>query len=577
MGIFRHLKDVARLEEILQVFVREGLGHYLIQTKLKAKMHHTPIPPPKNLQLAALHFRHALEQLGPAFIKLGQLLSLRPDLVPEEFCKELEKLQDTVPPIPFPEIKKKIEAELGKPLSSLFRSVEKKPLASASVAQVHAAVLKSGKNLTSGKYLKSGKKVVIKVQRPDAAKQLRADIDIMFHLARLLERRSSSWRTYRPSKVVEEFSRWTEKELNFEHEAHSLLRLRSALKDNPGIHIPDVHLQLTSSGILTLERLDGIKITKAMGTKRAIGTKGTKTAGIKGKKRFGFSRRDLASTFFTSILEQALLHGIFHADPHPANIFVEKNGKIAFLDFGIVGELSPADRQKFISFILAVESKNPQKCLDVILSLAEDTDSADVSGFREEAFEILESVAITSVQKRSAGMALYQIISKGAQYGITFNPNHVLFAKSIYQAEGLAMQLDPQFRVMDSLISFAKDYLEKRYSPKEVSRRFFNTFWENREVIANFPQKLLSVLDKIEQLPAFEKKEVRGIETESAAVVRRHERFIVMIALFMGAALLLYLEGKTSLWGIPLSIIVLGIAVLLFASSIFIHPKVQPT
>ncbi len=541
MGIFRHFKDVTRLEHIAQVFLEEGLGHYVVQSKLKAKFQGKVISPPKRRETAALHLRHAFERLGPTFVKLGQLLSLRPDLVPPEFCKELEKLQDTVPPIPFPEIKKCVEAELGKPLSALYRSVEKKPLASASVAQVHAAVLKSGK------------KVVIKVQRPDAAKHMHADIDIMFHLARLLEKRTS-FKKYRPVRIVEEFSRWTERELNFEHEAHSLLRLQNAMRNNPGVIIPAVHMSLTSGKVLTMEQLDGVKITQAV------------------RK---YNRHDLAYRLFTNILEQALLHGIFHADPHPANIFVEKGGKIAFLDFGIVGELSPEDRQKIISFIIAVEEKDPQKCLDIILSLAEETDDADLANFREEAFEIIESVAVTSVKTRSAGAALYRIVSIGANYGVFFNPNHVLMAKSLYQAEGLVLQLDPQFRLMDSLIAFAKDYLRKRYSPQEVSKRLINAFWENRELLANAPQKLLRVLEKVEQLPAFEKKEVRSMETESAVLVKRHERFILLVALFMGGALLLYLEGKTALWGIPLSIFVLGAAALLFVSHFFLQPKEQ--
>lgn len=225
MGIFRHLKDVGRLEHIAQVFVEEGLGHYAIQTKLNAKLHGKAISLPKSREAAAVHLRHALERLGPTFIKLGQLLSLRPDLVPAEFCKELEKLQDTVPPVPFQKVKETIEQELGKPLSALFRSVEQKPLASASVAQVHAAILKSGK------------KAVVKVQRPDAARQMHADIDIMFHLAKLLEKRTSL-KGYRPVRIVGEFSRWTEKELNFEHEAHSLLHLQNAMKTIPELLFP---------------------------------------------------------------------------------------------------------------------------------------------------------------------------------------------------------------------------------------------------------------------------------------------------------------------------------------------------
>ena len=243
-----------------------------------------------------------------------------------------------------------MEEDLQKPLNKIFSSFDKKPLASASIAQVHRAVLKSGK------------KVVVKVQRPDIREIIDTDLDILFHLARSLEKHFPAIKNYHPVDVVKEFAIWTRRELNFEIEARNAATLREKLKNNKNVIIPKVYPGFSSKRILIMDFVDGFKIND-----------------LAALEKYHISRKNLVMTYFTSILEQALLHGLFHADPPSTNIFVQKSGKLAYIDYGIVGELTPQDRKKIIRFINSINEKNPQKSMDIVVSLAKDISKVPTS------------------------------------------------------------------------------------------------------------------------------------------------------------------------------------------------------
>ncbi len=555
--MFQHLRndvnDIGRLEKILLVFFEEGLGHYILKTKLRKhlpfrkRLSVSPPPPLTDQEALALHLRHAFERLGPTFVKLGQLLSLRPDLVPAEMGRELEKLQDQVPPFHYEQAKKIIEEELHKPIRKVFRQFERKPIASASIAQVHKAVLKSGKI------------VAVKVQRPDIKKTIDTDLDILFHLAETVERHFPQIRPYRPVAIVREFAVWTRKELNFEVEARSAQRLKAEMKNNKNVKVPLIYPAFSSRQVLTMEFVEGIKIDD-----------------VARLREFRLNREKIALIYFTAILEQALLYGFFHADPHPANIFVQQNGKLVFLDYGLMGELTQADRQKIIRFIRSLDEKDAEKSLEIIISLARDTSKAMVDDFKQEALPILEETYLSSIGERSIGSALYQIMALGARYGIVFDTNHVLMAKAVYQAEGLGLKLHPHFKVRDGLQLFSQKYLKQRYAPHTLATKALKTVWSQRELLADLPEHLHRLVKRLEQPEPphqLEIEQLQELEREWEWLSRK-KMFGYLAGLFMiVSAVFFYVEGRTKLWGVPISLVLFFVALLLVLFSLSQQPR----
>ena len=545
------VKDIKRLQEIVTVLFEEGLGYYIAKTNLRI---HLPwhkrlrsVLPISNRQRQAIMLRRSFERLGPTFVKFGQLLSLRPDLVPREYSEEFEKLQDRVPPFSYLKVKSIIEDDLQKPLNKLFSSFDKKPLASASMAQVHRAVLKSGR------------KIVVKVQRPNLKEIIDTDLDILFHLAHTLEKHFSSIKNYHPVDVVKEFALWTRRELNFEIEGRNAALLREKLKGNKEIIIPKMYPAFSSKRVLTMDYVEGIKLSD-----------------ISALDKYKLDRKKIVMNYVNSILEQALLHGLFHADPHPANIFVLKSGKLAFIDYGIVGELNPGDRKKVIRFITSVHEKDSNKSMDIIISLAKDISKANLPAFKTETRIILEEVYKSSIEEKSIGKALYEIIGKGAQYGVIFDSNHVLMAKSLFQAEGLAMRLYPQFKISDGLDEFSKKYLQETYSPKNVVTTAVKTLWSQKELLEDLPEHISKIIKKLEEPESpttIDVSQIKELEREIEHVNKRRVLGIIIASLILSSAILLYLEGRTTILGLPVSVIMLVFTLLLIIKFIFTHKE----
>lgn len=545
------VKDIKRLREIVTVLFEEGLGYYVAKTNLRLHLpwhkRIRPVLPVSNRQRQAIMLRRAFERLGPTFVKLGQLLSLRPDLVPKEYSEEFEKLQDRVPPFSYPKVKSIIEGDLQKPLNKLFSSFDKKPLASASIAQVHRAVLKSGR------------KIVMKVQRPNIKEIIDTDLDILFHLAHTLEKHFSTIKNYHPVDIVKEFAFWTRKELNFEIEGHNATLLREKLKGNKEVIIPKVYPAFSSKRVLAMDYVEGIKLSD--------------TSAL---DKYNIDRKKIVMNYVNSILEQALLHGLFHADPHPANIFAQKNGKLAYIDYGIVGELNPSDRKKIIRFITSVHEKDSNKSLDIVISLAKDISKANLPAFKAETRTILEEVYKSSIEEKSIGKALYEIIGKGAQYGVIFDSNHVLMAKSLFQAEGLAMRLYPQFKISEGLDEFTKKYLQETYSPKNVVTTAARTLWSQKALLEDLPEHIYKIMKKLEEPEpptTIDVSQIKELEQEMEHVNKRRVLGIIIASLILSSAILFYLEGRTTLLGIPLSVIMLAFTVLLIIKFIFTHKE----
>jgi ubiquinone biosynthesis protein len=311
-AIIKEVRDINRLRELITVLFEEGFDFLIAKLRLK---HNVPvtkqvkarIEKKKNFPIEK-RLRLTLERLGPTFIKFGQVLSVRPDLIPKSYIKELENLQDKVPPFPCAIAKQQIKKELGKDINDIFSTFEKKPIASASISQVHKATLKNNK------------KVAVKIQRPDVRKIMETDIEIMFYVAKLLEKHIPKIKKYHPIQVIEEFSKWTKKELDFKREAINAKRFARNFSTSKTVKIPEIYDEFTTDKLMVMEFIDGIELHNIKQ--------------IKSKK---INLKPLIENGFDAILTQVFIHGFFHADPHPGNLIITNDKKIAFVDFGIVG------------------------------------------------------------------------------------------------------------------------------------------------------------------------------------------------------------------------------------------------
>lgn len=547
LSLVRDIRDLQRLRRILTVFFEQGLGYYITKSKLRSHLpFHKQIQPTfpiTDKKRQAIKLREAFEKLGPTFVKLGQLLSLRPDLVPEEFVQEFSKLQDNVPPFPYKEVRRIIQEDFEKPINKLFKTFSTKPFASASIAQVHKATLKNGKI------------VAVKVQRPEVKKVIDADLDILFLIAKSLEKHFPSMRAYQPVEVVKEFALWTRRELNFKIEAHNAMQLQDELKNNKSVKVPKVYLDYSSRNVLTMEFIDGVKIDN-----------------LTALSKMKVNMKKLAMTYFCSILEQSLLYGLFHADPHPANIFVQRNGKMVYLDFGIMGELIPSDRKKVIKFIASIPEENPEKSLDILISLAREIKTDDLTEFKHETLSILRDVYTHSVQERSMGKAFYDIIGLGAKHGVIFDPSHVLMAKAVYQAEGLGLKLDPKFKVSKGFETFSKRYMNSQYSPLVVAKKVKGAILTHKDLLFELPDHVVTIMKRLETPVEQHCDDDRINELEEQMEEWNHNRNVWSLLVILSLAVLFffYLEGRTSLLGLNFStILLIVIAVVLIYLALF--------
>jgi ubiquinone biosynthesis protein len=255
-------------------------------------------------------------------------------------------------------------------------------------------------------------------------------------------------------------------------------------------------------------------------------------------------------------LEQALLYGFFHGDPHPANIFVQKNGKVVFLDFGIVGQLSTVDRKKIIDFIKSLPEKNPEKSIDIFLSLAKNIPTESLAEFKEKTTEILEGVYTHEISKKGIGQALYEIVALGGKYDISFDSNHVLVAKALYQAEGIVFKLDPSFKIAKALDVFRELYLKETFSPLNIFNKMKKSFWDHKDVLLEFPehlQKIIRNLEKPQKEARISSEQWKKLEDKIEVMNHKRSMGLMVIVLFVAAVFFFYAEGKESFFGIPFS------------------------
>ncbi|MCC6217078.1 MAG: AarF/ABC1/UbiB kinase family protein [Polyangiaceae bacterium] len=488
VSIVTAARDLGRLRDISRVLVRHGFGE--VVQRLGARRREPAADASEEADLAAptpeesaqgeaearqspraVRVRRVLEDLGPSFVKLGQMASTRPDLVPEDVIAELRKLQDSVPPVPFDQVRAQLERSLGAAVSDVYEAFDERPLAAASIAQVHRARLRTAE---------APAEVVVKVQRPGIATTIASDLDLLHTLAALLERAVPESRIYSPVGLVQQFDRAITAELDFATEAENGVRFGQAFAGFAGVHFPHVYREASSKQILTLEFLPGCKIDQAV------------AAGHDGKR--------LARVALDVIVKMIFEDGFFHADPHPGNVLVlgtRDAPVIGMIDLGMVGRLSPRMRDLTVDMMVGAVRKDYEGIADAMYQLGTPTRKIDMEAYRAEVALLAEKYLGKKLKDIELSAMIRDLVQGATKYGLEIPPDFLLVGKALMTVEGVGKVLDPELDVYEEAKPHFLEILRRRYSPERIGNELLRRLEKLTGVSYDIPQQLQEVLDDL--------------------------------------------------------------------------------
>ena len=446
-GLFSTARELPRLREISSVFVRHGLGDLVRRAGIATLLEHAGhvLQWGEASEIAHLEpqqrARLAFEQLGPTFVKLGQMLSTREDLLPPTWTTELARLHSHVAPVPFDDLLPQVEQALGRSPFEVFGDLEREPYAAGSIAQVHRAKLASGTP------------VILKIRRPGIEAKIDADLRILEHLAHLVEHEIPEVRRYRPVQVVGQLRGSLERELDLAVEARNTERFARNFADDLDILVPRVYWEWTSSAMNVQEHIEGIRGNDLVAIDNA-----------------GLDRKALAARGADAVLKMILVDGFFHADPHPGNVMYLPGNRIALIDFGMVGRLSPVRRRQIVDLLAGLARHDEETMLEVLLDWRGD-DFVDEARLATDLGEFAFDYADMQLKDLKIGVLLRRASSILRQHSIVLPVDLTLMFKALISLEGLGRQYDPEFRLIERVKPFLDSAVRERYQPAEVARR----------------------------------------------------------------------------------------------------------
>ena len=473
-----------------------------------------------------------LEAMGPTYVKLGQVLSGRPDLLPEAYTKALTRLQDDVKPFPFEQVRTIVESELGAKISKAFSRFDPEPIAAASLGQVHAAALRDGRE------------VVVKVQRPDVAKQVAEEFEVLTQIADFLEAHTEVGRRHRITGMLDEIKASILNELDYTREAKNLCAMAGNLAEFELIQVPEPVMDFTTPRVLTMEYVSGRKITS-----------------MSPITRMEIDGSVLAEELFRAYLKQVLVDGLFHADPHPGNVFLTDDGRIALLDLGMVGHTTPAMQMNLLKTLIALSEGKSEQAADVIIAMSEQGEAFDAAAFKKRIGQLVAAQQGQSLQDMSIGLTLLDVTRAGADNDLFVPSELTLLAKTLLQLDEVGTTLDPQFDPNAAVRRNVAELMSRRVKKDATQGNFFGSILEIKEFLAGLPARVNRVMDAVGNRELEVK--VKAVDADFfmeglQKVANRVTSGLVLAALIIGAALLMRVDTPFRIFGYP------GLAMLLF-------------
>ncbi len=459
-------KDVARLREITAVFVRHGFGWVLAQLKIRREIgldEHAGARPDLASAETGRRLAAAFSELGPTFVKLGQILSTRPDLLPAPIIAELTALQDNVAPIPFSAVEAQIERNLTEAARARIDTIEPEPLAAASIAQVHRAELEDGR------------KVVLKVQRPGIRRKIESDISIMLALAQQLEDAFEEAQAMDIVGVVQGFAKSILQEIDFRIEARNLDRFRRNFAEVPSVVVPAVEKDLSTAEVLCMEFIEGRKFSEVIEAGEDIGP--------------------WVDTYFDAAYKMLFIDGFFHGDLHPGNVFVLDEGRLAIIDCGMVGRLSPTMQDKIIEILHAVLNEDLEAVARTFYALAIPQGPVDYEAFERDVMEIAEQYLVgVPLSEIQIGALFGELVAGATRHRVRMPTDFTMMFKAILTTEGLAKTLAPDVDPLDLARPFIEEMVKRRYSPERLRQVALTDLGMYQRMLRSLPQALPEVL-----------------------------------------------------------------------------------
>jgi ubiquinone biosynthesis protein len=532
MNINRNLRSLNRYREVLSVLVSHGFEQLIEQLNLDyylelGRRFVSRTPDKKQLERlpAAVRLRMALETLGPTFIKLGQTLSTRADILPPEYLIELNKLQDAVPPFSADKVEQQIKHELGASSASLFNNFNPQPFAAASIAQVHKAQLKDGTN------------VAVKILRPGIEKIIDTDLDILSFLATLLEKHGKLQNLCSPVEIVQEFNRTIYRELDLTKEGHNFNRFRTNFAASKTVYIPQIYWEFTTEAILTMEFVDGIKISDNGRLENA-----------------GYSLPTIAQNGAQAFLDQFIIHGIFHGDPHPGNVLVLPHETICFLDLGMVGYISEDLKQQLASLIMGIYKQDIELITSVLLTARVKNKEINIRELKRDVAEFIDDYYQLPLARINTRKLFNEFISIMKNHHIKFPSDLLLLAKALVTIEGIGRQLDPSFNIVEKIKPAARALIKQRLSAATLHKETAQMIRAYTDIAKSLPREIKDLLYRMNNNNFKIDLEHRGLDKMISDLDKSSNRlsFSFLIgSLIIGSSLIMQTDSGPHLFGIP--------------------------
>ena len=485
----------------------------------------------EDLEADAAQLASELEEMGPTFVKLGQLLSTRADVLPEPYLRALGRLQDRVEPFPFAEVERIVERELTFRLSKGFRSFDHRPLAAASLGQVHRAEMRDGRP------------VAVKVQRPGIRDQILEDMDAIERIATLVDEHTEAGQRFGFADMVEEFRRSLMAELDYRHEATNLETLAHNLADHPRIVVPAPIRDYTTGVVLTMTYIEGRNV-----------------ASLGPLALMEIDRGGLADALFAAYLDQILVDGFFHADPHPGNVLVTDDGRLALLDLGMVARVAPEEQDQLVKLLLAISDGRGRDASDVLVDMGRKVEGFDADELRRRASDLITRHQGTTMADLQAGSVIGELTGIAGACGLRLPPELTMLGKALLNLDEVARTLDPDFDPNEAIERESSDLLRKKLVQSAAPASLMSAVMEAREFTERLPGRVNKVLDSLAEGRLT--LNVQGIDEKdlmrtAQKLANRITGGVIVAALIIGAALIMRVDTATTLFGYPALAIIL--------------------